>query len=209
MITNLTSNTTTLHNGINSIYAIGGPGQPSGGSGTNICLALEKGQDVIFGAGSHPGTTTKRYLILLTDGDNVYNATVVNQSSPQSPETPCRPTNPSTSDADVSPNCRSASNTGQARIVDILSYGMATTLEGQGVEIFVVGLSPCAHDNTQCSTSTIGTSQSDAQRNENLMKCIASSNVGTNDHYFYAATAAELPAIFTAIASQIAHRLLE
>jgi hypothetical protein len=41
------------------------------------------------------------------------------------------------------------------------------------------------------------------------MKCIASSATGTNNHYYYASSASALPSIFTAIAAQIAHRLVE
>jgi Flp pilus assembly protein TadG len=211
MITGLTSNKTTIKNGINDIFAIGGPGQPTGGSGTNICLALKKGQEVVMppASGAHTASNTRRYIIVLSDGDNVYNATQVNQSSPQSPESPCRPTSPGTSDADVSASCRTAANTAQARKVDALSYDMANTLKGQGIEIYVIGLSPCGHTTDLCDTSKIGTALSDAQRNENLLKCIASSNAGTNDHYFYTNEAADLPSIFTTIAQQIAHRLIE
>ena len=218
MIAGLTSNKTTLQTGISNIYAIKGPGQPTGGSGTNICLALKKGQQVLLPASmggqaavppAHDSPNTRRYMILLTDGDNVYNATEVNQSSPQSPESPCRPSSPSTNDADRSPNCRTAGNTAQARKVDTLSNNMANTLKGQNVEIYVVGLSPCAHDNNLCDLTKIGTALSDAARNENLLKCIASSTTGTNDHYFFTTTAASLPTIFTTIANQIAHRLVE
>jgi hypothetical protein len=42
-----------------------------------------------------------------------------------------------------------------------------------------------------------------------LLKCIASSTPGTNDHYYETSTSAELPAIFTAIAQAIAFRLIE
>jgi hypothetical protein len=44
---------------------------------------------------------------------------------------------------------------------------------------------------------------------QKLNKCIASSTAGTNDHYFRATTATELPAIFQQIAQQIAFRLIK
>jgi Flp pilus assembly protein TadG len=208
--TNLSSNLATVRSGIDPIYAINGPGQPTGGSGTNQCLALKKGQDILMGPGAQTEPETKRYLILLTDGNNVYNAGVVNQDSPQSPESPCRPTNPTTNDGSLSSACRTASNSQQARKVDVLAYNQAQAMKAQGIEIFVVGLMPCGtHNNNLCDTSILGTALSDAGRNENLMKCMASSNAGTNDHYYYTTNAADLPAIFTAIANQIAHRLLE
>ena len=209
-VTNLNSNFSTVSAGVNQIYAINGPGQPTSGSGTNQCLALKKAGETLFGSGSQTEPETRRYIILLTDGNNVYNATEVNQSSPESPESPCRPTSPATSDLSVSSSCRSATNTAQARKVDTLAYNMANTLKGQDAEIFVIGLMPCStHNNNPCNTSIIGTALNDAGRNENLMKCMASSNAGTNDHYYYTTDAGQLDAIFTQIANQIAHRLIE
>ena len=53
-----------------------------GGSGTNVCQALKKGQDVLFGAGSHSASNTRRFLVMLSDGDNVYNADEVEPEQP-------------------------------------------------------------------------------------------------------------------------------
>jgi len=210
-VTYLTSNATTLNTAINAIHAIGGTGEATGGSGTNICETLKKGQSVLFGAGHHTASNTLRFLVVLTDGDNVYNAAKVYQASPQSPMSPCQPTNPTVSDGDVSSGCRSAANTTQAQKVDSLSYSMAQTLKADpnNVEIYVIGLSPCAHDTSLCDTSKIGTSLSDASRNENLMKCIASSSSGTNDHYYYVTTATSLNSVFQSIAGRIINRLIE
>ena len=55
----------------------------------------------------------------------------------------------------------------------------------------------------------IGDTTMDDTANHRLLKCIASSTNGTNDHYYYASDEDELTGIFTAIANQIAHRLLE
>ncbi len=213
MITNLTSDRTTLVNGINAIHAIGATGQPSGGSGTNICQALKKAQSVILGAGSHASPSTLRAVVILSDGDNVYNATEVNQSSPQSPESPCRPTSPSTSDGDVSPNCRNNTQTQEAK-VDTMSMNMATTLESQDVEVYIVAFGICGGlpdgtvpDATYCSG--IGNGAADSVADPRLLKCIASSPPGTNDHFFAVATAADLPTVFQQIAHAIAFRLIE
>ena len=214
MITNLTSNGTTLTNGINNIFAIGGPGQPGGGSGTNVCLALKKSQDVLFGPGHHTQPNTLRFAVILTDGDNVYNATQANQSSPPSPDLPCRPTNPGTSDGNTGGGCLNNTQTQEAKL-DALTKGMADTLKGQDVEIYVVAFSVCGGINTSVMAnpcSNIGSSGSgfpDSSQDHKLLKCIASNTPNTNDHYFETATAADLPGIFTQIAQAIAFRLIE
>jgi len=215
MITNLTSNASTLSTGISQIHAIGATGQPSGGSGTNICQALKKGYDVLYGPGHHTAANTARYLVILTDGDHVYNASEVNQSSPQSPESPCRPTSPSSSDGDVSPNCRNDTQTQEGKL-DTLSYNYAKTLKTTyDVEIYVVGLSICGgiiNTSSTCNTSQIGdtgSSNPDSKADHNLLKCIASSTSGTNDHFFETTSAADLPGIFTQIGQQIAFRLVK
>jgi hypothetical protein len=216
-ITGLTSDKPTLMTGIGNIQAVrygSGSGTPSGGSGTNICQALKKAQSVIFGAGSHAASNTQRYIIILSDGDNVYNAAEVYQASPQSPESPCMPADPNTSQGDVSASCRNDTQTQEAR-VDDLSYDMAETLKGQGVQIFVIAFSVCGgiqSSSVLCDPSGIGSSGSlhtDFIADHRLMKCIASSTPGTNDHYFETATATELPTIFEEIAQQIAFRLIK
>lgn len=215
MITSLTNDKTALLNGISAIKAIGATGQPSGGSGTNVCQALKKGLSVLTGTGSHTASNTQRYLIILTDGDNVYNADEVNQSSPQSPESPCRPSSPSTNDSDVSSNCRNDTLTQEGR-VDTLSQNEATTLKNTyGINIYVIAFSVCGgiiNTSSTCDTSIIGQTGStrpDSMADHNLLKCIASSSPGTNDHYFETATAADLPGIFTQIAQQISFRLIK
>jgi hypothetical protein len=104
------------------------------------------------------------------------------------------------------------------RQVDILTWEMAKAAEADGVEIFVVGFGVCSNATVVCGDGVCTNAECDAAvgntDNENttdlrLLKCVASSSAGTNDHYYYAATASALPAIFTAIAQQIAHRLIE
>lgn len=214
MITNLTGTKATLLTGISTIYAIRGPGQPTGGSGTNVCQALKKGQDVLFGAGSHSASNTRRFLIILSDGDNVYNT---NQAylSGQSPQSPCSPSSPSTADGDLSSVCANTTQTQEGR-VDTLSQTQATTLKNAGVEIYVIAFSLCggipANNSALCNTGTIGqtgVAHPDSTADRNLLKCIAASSGGTNDHYFETATASELPNIFSTIAQQISFRLIK
>jgi hypothetical protein len=101
------------------------------------------------------------------------------------------------------------------RQVDILTWNLAKAIEADDVVIIVVGFGVCDPDTTgltytqaQCN-SQIGNTDHDNTADERLLKCIASSAVGSNDHYYYAASASDLPGIFTQIASQIAHRLIE
>jgi hypothetical protein len=215
MITNLTADKPALLTGIGNVIAIRGPGQPTGGSGTNVCQALKKGQDVLFGAGSHSASNTRRFLVMLSDGDNVYNAGEVNQSSPQSPESPCRPSSPSTNDGNIGSACLNNTQTQEGK-VDTLSQTEATTLKNAGVEIYMIAFSLCggipADNSALCNTSTIGltgTGYPDSTADRNLLKCIAASSGGTNDHYFETATASELPGIFSEIAQQISFRLIQ
>jgi hypothetical protein len=103
------------------------------------------------------------------------------------------------------------------RQMDILTWDLAKAIEADGIEIIIVGFGVCDPDtsdpaitytDTQCN-SQIGNTDHDDTADERLLKCMASSTSGTNDHYYYAASATELPGIFTQIASQIAHRLIE
>jgi hypothetical protein len=106
---------------------------------------------------------------------------------------------------------------------------LARAIKNQGVEIFVVafsgGVPGCDLGNTtvfddedtaDCNAvndspaGPIGNGLDDDDgANHRLLKCIASNTQGTNDHYFYASDEDELNGIFTAIANQIAHRLIE
>jgi hypothetical protein len=99
------------------------------------------------------------------------------------------------------------------RQMDMLTWDMAKAIKADEVEIFVVGFGTCSPDATvytpaQCDAQ-IGNTDHDDVADERLLKCTASSRPGTNDHYFYAASSSELPTIFTQIAKQIGHRLIE
>ncbi len=214
MTTNLSSNATTLTNGITNIYAIGGPGQATSGSGTNVCLGLKKANDVIMGPGHHTAPNTLRFIVILTDGDNVYNAGVSNQTSPQSPDAPCRPSSPTTADGDLTSNCRSDTQTQEAKL-DALTKAEADALKAANVEIYIVAFSVCGGIDTSLLTNpcnsigSSGASYPDSTQDHRLLKCIATNTPGTNDHYFETATASALPGIFNRIAQAIAFRLVE
>jgi hypothetical protein len=116
-----------------------------------------------------------------------------------------------------SPSCGSTP-VKRERQLDIRTLEMANALKADGVEIYVVAFGVCATNSTvytaaQCqsiaSGGLIGNTDNDNTGDQRLMKCIASSKPSTNDHYFYASSASGLPTIFTQIAKQIAHRLVE
>jgi hypothetical protein len=99
------------------------------------------------------------------------------------------------------------------RQLNLLTWEMAKAIEADGIEIFVVAFGVCQSNATiytdaQCDAQMLDTANENTS-DQRLLKCVASSKVGTNDHYYYAATASSLPSIFTQIAKQIAHRLVE
>jgi hypothetical protein len=215
MVTFLSSNTTALQNGINAIYAISGPGQPTGGSGTNVCQALKKGEEILTGAGHHTAANTLRSVVILSDGDNVYNAGEVNQSSPVSVHPDCRPSSPSTDQGDLSANCRTDTQTQEGK-VDLLTLEKAKDMKAAGYEIYVIAFDTCGNNSTvytsaQCDSQVgqTGSSHPDSTADQRLLKCVASSTAGTNDHYYYVQEAANLPQVFQDIANTIAFRLIE
>jgi hypothetical protein len=116
--------------------------------------------------------------------------------------------------------------------MDARTIHLARAIKAQGVEIFVVafagGTAGCDLNDSKiyddsnpadCNSvvdspaGPIGNDTDDNDSNDpantRLLKCIASSTTGSNDHYFYANDSDELTSIFTAIANQIAHRLIE
>jgi hypothetical protein len=89
----------------------------------------------------------------------------------------------------------------------------ADQVKAAGAAIYVVGFGVCGAEDNQLPTSTycshIGNADTDTIADQRLLKCIAGSSGGTNDHYFRANTAADLPGIFTQIAQRIAFRLVK
>jgi hypothetical protein len=119
--------------------------------------------------------------------------------------------------------------TPRERQMDARTIHLAQAIKAQGVEIFVVafsgGVPYCDlgdskvyddSDSDDCNSvvqspaGPIGNTENDNDSsdpaNARLLKCIASS---TEEHYFYASDSSELQDIFTEIATQIAHRLIE
>jgi len=203
MVADLTSNKGLLNGKINDITA-------QGGTGTNICLGMLKGQEILFGPNGQTASDTMKFLVILSDGDNTYNSASYGQGAP--PQS-CRPTyDPSHSDTYVDTECRSAQT--REKSLDIKTKALADTLESQGVEIYVVGFGICGTNNPSQLPTTgycngIGNSDHDNTADRRLLKCIASSTPGTNDHYFEAPSAEDLPDVFSQIAREIAFRLIK
>lgn len=195
----LAANPGLVHGKIQDISA-------EGGTGTNVCLGLNRSEEVVFGAGSHTEENTLRFIVVLSDGDNTYNATSYGQGQPP---TECRPTyRPWQSDQHVDSSCRSAQT--RERQLDTETLAMADSIKAQGVEVYVVGFGVCGTPNSNpCNRSMVGTNTHDNTADRNLLKCIASSTGATNDHYYEVPTAEDLPDVFQQIAGAIAFRLVE
>jgi hypothetical protein len=197
---------------IDSITAVGG-------SGTNVCNGLYEANQVLFGAGHHTVSNMLKIVVILSDGDNTYNNAANGVPTPKAGKTPtpiagyalpaaCRPATPNASDGDVSVSCTNAQT--HERELDIKSKQLVDSMKANGVEVYVVGLGVCGTSNNNlCNPSLIGGTSSDNTADRNLLKCLASSSAGTNDHYFEAASAADLPGIFTNIARLIGFRLIK
>ena len=227
-IGNLDSNAANVITKINGIGSVGG-------TGTNVCGGLDKASSVLFGAGSHSASNTIRIIVILSDGDNTYNAASYVSGSPGSPTSACRPTNtgcpvanqcdPATSDTYVSTGCSapgqgavSGSNPGsnsttKERQMDTFTTTRATAVKALGAEIYTVGFGVCGTEDNSLPTTAycnlIGNTDPDTVGDQRSLKCIASSSAGTNDHYFRANAATDLPGIFQTIAQQIAFRLIK
>jgi Flp pilus assembly protein TadG len=219
MRVDLSSNKSTVDTAINNTTAIGG-------TGTNVCLALFKAQEMFNGPNAQTASNTVKSLVILTDGDNTYNS--VSWQSPNSPPSNCRPNSPNhtTSDAFVGTGCSapgggsaSSSNPGSVsetreRSVDTKTKTLADTLRAANIEIYVIAFGVCGTNNSDNPStpnycSSIGNTNPDTVADQRLLKCIASSTANTNDHYYAVPTAADLPEIFEDIARAIAFRLIE
>ena len=197
------------------INRIGQITTPAGaGSGTNICLGIRRGRQMLFGAGARPNA--KKVLIILTDGDNHY------------------------STGSGTPECllNSSSDT-VINALDTLTNNLATDFkrglnvccgqnDGQTVEFFVIryveppgddllsGNPPGTCDRNLVGQGTGRNGDSNDQWDKNLSRCIASNNamgdpdpfsVAPNDHYYYASTPQQIQQAFAAIAKRLMRRL--
>jgi hypothetical protein len=212
MVQSLSNSKATVDAKIDSITAVGG-------TGTNVCNGMYQAKEVLFGPGHHNASNMLRIVVILSDGDNTYNAAANGVPTPAPGRTPtpipayqlpaaCRPANPNQSDGDVSVNCTSAQT--HERELDTKTLALVDQMKADGVEVYVVGFGVCGTSNNNlCNRSLVGGTSHDNTADRNLLKCLASSSPGTNDHYFEAATAADLPGIFTNIARLIGFRLIK
>jgi hypothetical protein len=192
---------------------------------------LYKAQEMFNGPNAQAASNVVKSIVILTDGDNTYNS--ASYSATQgAPPAACRPaSNFTTSDTFVGTGCSapssgsaSSSNPGsnsesRERSLDRKTRDLAKTLKDAGIEIYVVGFGACGnasstvYTSNQCRTDAngglIGNSDPDTTADQRLLKCIASSTAGTNDHYYNVPTAQDLPQVFQDIAKAIAFRLIE
>lgn len=212
MVQPLTNDKNTVNAKIDSITSVGG-------SGTNLCNGINEAQQVLFGAGHHTVSNMLKIVVILSDGDNTYNVAANGVPTPMPGHTPtpiagyalpsvCQPSNPNRSTDDTGTSCLAAQT--HQKDLDSKTMQLVNTLKAQGVEFYVVGFGVCgSRSSSLCNPALIGTDTHDNTANRNLLKCIASSSTGTNDHYFEAATAQDLPGIFTNIARLIGFRLIK
>ncbi len=204
MLVDLTTSQSAVNTAVNNTTALGG-------SGTNTCLGLFKAQEMFDGPNAQSASNTLKSLVIMADGDNTYN--VNSYSGTQgAPPVVCRPAaNWTSSDGDVSSNCTGAQT--RERSMDIKTKALADTLRAQGIEVYIVAFGVCGSLNGSTPTTSycagIGNGDHDNTADQRLLKCIASSTPGTNDHYYQVPTASDLPAVFQTIAQSIAFRLIE
>jgi hypothetical protein len=201
MVQPLSNNKTVVDSKINAITAVGG-------SGTNVCLGLNEANEILYGVGHHTVSNMLKIVVILSDGDNTYNAASYSASE-NAPPLVCRPSyDPANSDTYTDTSCRSAQT--RQRQLDTKTKQLVDSMKANGVEVYVVGFGVCGTKNSNlCNTGMIGTNTHDDTANRNLLKCLASSSPGTNDHYFETASATDLPGIFNNIARLIGFRLIK
>jgi hypothetical protein len=200
MVVDFTQSASAVRTGISNTNA-------TGGSGTNVCLGLDQALSMFKGGNAQSGTDVVRSVVILTDGDNNYNAYSYGSGAPTAN---CRPnTDPTQSDA--SGSCATAKT--RERELDVKTMNVVTELESLGVSVYVVAFGTCGtNDGTIASDtwcSNVGNNDHDNTADRRLLKCAASSTTGTNDHYFEVPTATDLPAVFQQIARAIGFRLTE
>jgi Flp pilus assembly protein TadG len=200
MIVDFTRSEPTLRTGIGNTSA-------TGGSGTNVCLGLDQALSMFKGATAQSGPDVVRSVVILTDGDNNYNAYSYGTGAPTAN---CRPnTDPSRSDP--SGSCAGAQT--RERELDRKTMAVVSELESIGVAVYVVAFGTCGTDDGTIAGDTwcsgVGNGDHDNTADRRLLKCAASSSAGTNDHYFEVPAATDLPAVFQKIARAIGFRLTE
>jgi hypothetical protein len=196
-----------------------------GGTGTNICNGLLEANQILYGVGHHDVSNMLRIVVILSDGDNTYNLVANGNPTPSTPPpsktaTPnpayqlpsaCRPPTPNKSTDDTGSSCMPAQP--HQISLDNETMTLVNTMKSNGVEFYVVGFGVCGSPDSQVKSdsycSHIGNGDTDTVANRRLLRCIASSSPGTNNHYFEATKASDLPGIFTNIARLIGFRLIQ
>ncbi len=212
MRVDLTSTESLVTTAINNTTAESLAGVPSG---TNLCLGLYKALEMFTGPNAQSGETVLRSLVIMTDGDNNW---VYPSAGNGAPPASCTPSGNLTSPGyDNGPGCLGGQP--YERSMDRRTRDILDSLDSATVEIYIVAFGVCGTNNStvytsnQCRTSTnggqIGNSDHDNTADPRLLKCIASSTTGTNDHYFFVPTAQDLPQVFEDVAHAIAFRLIE
>jgi len=201
MVQPLSNDKDAVDSRINAITAVGG-------TGTNNCLGLYEANEILYGVGHHTVSNMLKIVVILSDGDNTYNANSYSASE-NAPPLVCRPGyDPAHSDTYTDTACRSAQT--RERQLDTKTKQLVDTMKANGVEVYVVGFGVCGTKNSNlCNPSLIGGTSHDDTADRNLLKCLASSSPGTNDHYFETTSAADLPGIFNNIARLIGFRLVK
>jgi hypothetical protein len=202
MIMDFTTSESSLRSAINNTMS-------TGGSGTNVCLGLNQALSFFKGAKAQAGKTVVRSTVILTDGDNTYNRVSFGNGAPPPA---CRPnTDPSQSDSSTASGCSGAQT--RERELDVKTGAMAAQLEAAGVAVYVVAFGTCGSASNSVMTDSdcakIGNADHDTTADRRLLKCMATSTDGTNDHYFEVASATDLPNVFQQIARAIGFRLTE
>ena len=211
----LTTNKVALHTAIDNAYGKGGY------PGTSLCAGLDEGLNLVTGLDSRANSL--KVIVILSDGDNRYSdgAQRDTRGNP-TPNVYPLPNNGGTGDCIPSGPDQDSSNYGfdyDQRInnLDDLTYNKALEIASQGIEIYVAGYKVAGQsgsESSNCDPNQVGTGGSRQNNNSdpqdrNLNKCIATSTDGTNDHYFEAPGAGDIPAVFDAIVARIAFRLIE
>jgi hypothetical protein len=162
---------------------------------TNVCLGLWQSGEILDGPGQNTTPGAQRFIVLLTDGENSF------QNTPGLPDE-CN------ADNDSGPDC--AGGPDEERELDRCTEDVADDLKAAGVEIYVIGLNVAGTDDgdvmSNADCNNIGNGADDDVANRRLLKCIASSTGGTNDHYYETNNAIELGNIFQGVAYEIAGR---
>ncbi len=198
---------------VNPFYAHQKINQTMAQGYTNLCLGLFEAMALLDGPQSQAGNPeTKRFQVLLSDGDNFYNADAYNAPPPNTnpPPAACTPTTPNQDLAGGS--CSNGPPGVNEQSLDIKTAQFAQTMkaDAENVEIYVIGLSVCDADDLIMDTGdcdAIGVDNAgDGVADQRLLKCVASSTPGTNDHYFPTNDANDLGDIFQLVAFEIAAR---